>query len=478
MTEQLKNLAGPARGLNRRSVLRGAMYSAAAVPLGVSLASCASGAADAPQGQPEATGQVSADNPFGMAKNTEIDAVIFDGGYGTDYVDFAGEIFAELHAGSTAKVTPSNNIAQKLQPRFVAGNPPDLVDNSGGSRISNQVLLDKVADLTDVIEAVNLEGTPIKDTLYEGVLSAGTVEGKLMAINYVLTVYGVWYSASLFAENGWTAPTTWQEAKALGADAKAKGYYLFGWGKEGATYYETLAIDSAIKQGGEQVRLALENLQPKCWSEPAVQDVLEAIKYCVDQEYFKPGGAGTQFTAAQAQWCNAQEFLLYPTGSWIENEMKDQTAENFQMTGVPAFTVDDQPAMPATALHSTAGEAYVVPSQGNTAAGKELLRVMLSEESARNFSKEKHTSSIVKGLVPEDGFGSTALVSQTDMLDAAGKDVFNFNFMNYYGLNGEHLPLWNGFLAGNKSVQEMTADLQAITDRVREDNSIEKVEVK
>ena len=37
----------------------------------------------------------------------------------------------------------------------------------------------------------------------------------------------------------------------------------------------------------------------------------------------KPGGAGTQFTAAQAQWSNNQDALLYPSGSWIENEMKD-----------------------------------------------------------------------------------------------------------------------------------------------------------
>ena len=32
---------------------------------------------------------------------------------------------------STAKVSPSTQIAQELQPRFVGGNPPDLIDNSG-----------------------------------------------------------------------------------------------------------------------------------------------------------------------------------------------------------------------------------------------------------------------------------------------------------------------------------------------------------
>ena len=99
------------------------------------------------------------------------------------------------------------------------------------------------------------------------------------------------------------------------------------------------------------------------------------------------------------------------------------------MKGVPAFTVTADSAMPATALHSGAGEPFIVPSDGaNVAGGKELLRIMLSKDAATNFTKTKLAPTIVKGLVPADGFGSTALVSQTDMLDAAGDDIFNFNY--------------------------------------------------
>ena len=69
-------------------------------------------------------------------------------------------------------------------------------------------------------------------------------------------------------------------------------------------------------------------------------------------------------------------------------------------------------------MHSTAGEPFVIPSQAkNVAGGKELLRTMLSKEAATNFAKEKLAPTIVKDTVPADGFGSTALVSQTKMLD-------------------------------------------------------------
>ena len=461
--------------MDRRNVLRGAIAAAVLIPLGTSLASCATGgpATTAPGGA------VSAKNPFGMADKSTVDAVIFDGGYGVDYVEYAAKILEGNHEGSKAKVASSTQIAQELQPRFVGGNPPDLVDNSGAQAIGFNTILDQLEDLTDVIDAENLEGDKISDTLYGGVLKPGTFDGKLAAINYVLTVYGVWYSSSLFEENGWTPPTTWAEALELGAKAKEAGKYLFVFGKEAATYYQTLAIESAIKEGGDEVRLALENLEEGCWSLPAVQSVFEAMHEIIAAGYMQPGGSGTQFTAAQAQWSNDQSALLYPSGSWIENEMKDNTAEGFAMKGFPAMVVSEDSAMPVEALHSTAGEPFIVPSQGkNVAGGKELLRTMLSKEAATNFAKEKLAPTIVKGLVPADGFGSTALVSQTDMLDAAGEDIFTWGFVDLYGMNPDQLVVWNTFLDGKSDVAALTAGLQAITDKVRDDDSVDKIEIK
>jgi N-acetylglucosamine transport system substrate-binding protein len=378
----------------------------------------------------------------------------------------------------TVKVTPTTKIAQSLQPRFVSGNPPDVIDNSGADLIGINTIRDQLAELTDVIEAKNYEGTVIKDTLYPGVTNPGTFDGKFIQLNYVLTVYAIWYSASLFDDMGWTVPKTYDEMMSLGAEAKGKGKYLFGWGKEAATYYQTMAISSAIKEGGDDVRLALENLKPDCWSLPPVQDVFNALKKIIDAGYVKPGGSGTQFTAAQAQWSNAEQFILYPSGSWIENEMKSQTKSGFKMTGAPEPSVSTSSKFAYEALHSTAGEGYIVPSQGkNAAGGKEFLRAMLSKDAAVNFAKEKLSSTIVKGTVPADGFGSTALQSQIKMLEAAGTNVYSWNFIDLYGMNTDQLVLWNTFLAGDSSVAELTKGLQEITDKVAKDDSIKKVPV-
>ena len=417
-----------------------------------------------------------ATNPFGVADGSSVDAAIFSGGYGHDYVEFSAAIFQETHPDTTVNVTPLTLVAQELQPRFVGGNPPDVIDNSGAGAMGIQTIFEQLEDLTDVIDAPNLEGVTIRDTLYPGALSPGTFGDKFVAINYAFTMYGVWYSGTLFEEHGWTPPTNWEEALALGAAAKEEGLYLFVWGLEAATYYQTFLVDSAIKEGGDEVRLALSNLEEGCWSHPAVQGAFTAMKTVIDEEYMQPGGAGTQFVQAQAQWSLDQTALMYPSGSWIENEMKDATAENFQMRGVPEWAVTADSAMSATALRATAGEPFIVPSgAANVAGGKELLRIMLSEESATNFTRTKLAPTVVAGLVPEDGFGSTALVSQSEMLAAANGEFFNHEFVQFYGTNQEQLPIWNSFLSGDKSVEELTSDLQAITDRIREDDSITKI---
>lgn len=464
-------------GVDRRTLMRGALAAAAAVPTGGILAACAAGGGGTSNETPK--GKVTANNPFGMADKSAVDAVIFNGGYGIDYAQFAAKIVEQNHSGSTVKVSPSTQISQELQPRFVAGDPPDLVDNSGANQIGLNTIRDQLETLDDVIAANNLEGTKISDTLFPGVTAPGTFDGKFVALNYAMTVYALWYSASLFQENGWTPPKTWAEALDLGAKAKAKGKYLFVWGKEAATYYQTACLDSAIKQGGHEVRLALDNLKPNCWSHPAIQAAFNGLGDIIKAGYMKPGGSGTQFTAAQAQWSNNQDALLYPSGGWIANEMKSQTKSGFMMTGVPMLTIDSNSTFPYMALHSNAGEPYIVPSKAkNVAGGKELLRVMLSKEAATNFAKTKLASTIVKGTVPADGFGSTALQSQTKMLTDAGSNIFTWNFVSVYGVNKDMLVVWNSFLKGDIDVAGLTKALQTITDKVYNDASVKKVSVR
>ncbi|MER5957987.1 N-acetylglucosamine/diacetylchitobiose ABC transporter substrate-binding protein [Streptomyces sp. NPDC001939] len=465
-----------AGSLDRRTLLRGAIATAAMGSFAVACGSPSS--KDNGDGGGGPKGTKGAKNPFGVAANSKVDAAIFNGGYGTDYVDYVNQVLGKQIKGAKVVVKPVVDIAPELQPRFVGGNPPDLIDNSGEDQIGFLGILDQLEELDDVLEANNYEGKKIADTVYPGVKNPGTFKDKFVALNYVMTVYGVWYSKTLFAANGWTPPKTWNEALDLGAKAKKKGKYLFVHGKEAATYYRTLLIDSAIKEGGDEVRLALENLEKGCWSHPAIQGVIKVMETMVKEKMFVPGGSGTQFQKAQAIWSNDQKALLYPSGGWIENEMKKATKADFQMTGFPSMTLTDKPKMPYESLRAAAGEPFIVPKQGkNPAGGKEVLRAMLSKDAAANFSKTKLAPTIVKDTVPADGYGSSALVSQTKMLEAAGTNIFTYNFVEAYGMNTDQLVPWNSFLSGDLDAKGLTSALQKISDKIREDDSVDKIKV-
>ena len=134
------------KAVDRRSFMKGAIATVAVIPFSGALAACAGNGSE-PAAKKAAGGKASAKNPFGMADKSSVDAVIFDGGYGTDYVAFAASLMEKNHAGSTVKVSPTTKIATELQPRFVGGNPPDLIDNSGANAIGFSTIFDPVVEL-------------------------------------------------------------------------------------------------------------------------------------------------------------------------------------------------------------------------------------------------------------------------------------------------------------------------------------------
>ncbi|GAA1573247.1 MULTISPECIES: N-acetylglucosamine/diacetylchitobiose ABC transporter substrate-binding protein [Leucobacter] len=451
---------------------------AGATVLALSLGACAAtpgGPAERPSQGSDTTGD--AKNPFGVAAGSTVDAVIFDNANNVAFFDTVTPTMQELHEVDL-KVTPSTQIAQQVQPRFVAGTPPDLLHSAGSGSIPVASMLPDIEDLTSVTNAMNLDGEPIADTLYPGVLDLAKYDGKLAAVNYSLNVHAMWYSKSMFDKYGWEAPKTWDEAMELGAAAKKEGKYLFTWGKEGSAYYLSLAIDSAVKEGGRDVLASLANLEADSWSQPEVQQSFTALKEIVDAGYFIPGGAGTQFKAAQAQWSLKQEALMYPTGSWIEGEMGDEIADGFEMVGAPAPTITTQSALPYEAMRFAGGNRFVVPSDAANAAGaKETLRVMLSPDAAAEFSRINKSLTIVKDTVPADGFGSTSLVSARDLLDNAGENAFAWDFTDAYPFGDDKTRIWNDFLSGSIDVDTLTSEMQKLSDKIREDDSIVKIKV-
>src|SRR5699024_6158769 len=172
---------------------------------------------------------------------------------------------------------------------------------------------------------------------------------------------------------------------------------------------------------GVDLQKRLDSLEEGVFEDDALVAAYAAIEDAVEEGYFLSGGAGIKHTEAQAQWANGKA-ELYPSGSWIENEQKAITPEDYEMVGVPTPQLSSGSAMPAEAIHGPAGAPCHVPSQAaHGAGGLEFLRLMLTKEQAQNFSEMTSSVTILKDTSPEDAVGSTALASTDEMITAAGE---------------------------------------------------------
>ncbi|MGH3587378.1 MAG: N-acetylglucosamine/diacetylchitobiose ABC transporter substrate-binding protein, partial [Pseudonocardia sp.] len=415
-------MTGPRPGLDRRKFLqRLAAAGLLAVPGTGLLSACATSG-----GGPgtSAQGDVSAENPLGVAAEAALDVVIFNGGYGEEYAKFHQELYKRRYPGAEVKHTATTQIAQEMQPRFVAGNPPDVLDDTGAQKIEYATLVNEgqVADLAPLLDAPSWDDPNVKvrDTLLPGVIEQGTFGDKFVILNYVYETYAIWYSKPLFAQRGWAAPTTWDELMAVCEQIKAAGISPFAYGGvNAADYVIDLNFGAAIKQGGMDVVRNIDNLEPGCWTQDTVLAATQGIEEMVRKGYFMPGSEGLKHTEAQTSWVQGQA-AFYVSGSWLENEMKGITPDGFEMTMAPVPVLDSSSAMPVTALRTQPAEAFMVPTKAaNVNGGMEYLRIMLSKEGAGRFAELTASVPALKGAT--DGVRKTpALESLSAGLEAAG----------------------------------------------------------
>jgi len=424
-------------------------------------------------------GEVSAQNPLGVAADAGLDVVIFNGGYGDEYALYHQDMYRKRYPEAEVSHTATTQIAQEMQPRFVAGNPPDVLDDSGAQKIEYATLVSEgqLSDLAPLLDAPSWDDPNVKvrDTLLPGVVEQGTFGDQFLILNYVYETFAMWYSKPLFEQRGWAVPTTWDELMAVCEQIKAEGVAPFAYGgTNAADYVLDLNLGAAIKQGGLDVVRNIDNLEPGSWTQDTVVAATEGLQEMVAKGYFMPGSEGLKHTEAQTAWTQG-EAAFYVSGSWLENEMKGIAPPDFGMAMAPVPVLDSSSAMPATALRTQPAEAFLVPSRAkNVNGGMEYLRLMLSKEGAGKFAELTASVPGVKGAT--EGIKKTpALESLSAGLDAAGDDVFTWQFRTWYSPYSQLLKTELGnLLAGRTDAPGFLAAMQAETDRLAADANVTK----
>jgi N-acetylglucosamine transport system substrate-binding protein len=463
--------------LTRRTVLRrAAAVSALAIPAVGFLDACATSSDDKKSNT--GGGTVSDSNPLGIDPKAPVEVVIFDGGYGDKYAtDVHVPLFKKAWPDAAITESKAQEISTTLQPRFTGGNPPDVVDNSGSKLMDNGALVGagQLQDLTPLFAAKSVDdpSKTVKDTLVDGTIDSGLYQGKPYALNYVYTVYGIWYNAKLFASKGWTAPTSWADFTALLDKIKAAGITPYGYAGANASYYQYLVIlSSAAKLGGADILKNIDNLADGAWTNDAVKQAATAWAE-IGAKYTDKSFLGLRHTEVQLKQ-NQDKVAFYPSGNWLENEQKANTPATFEYAMIPVPSLTSSDKLDASSLFATAGEGFIVAAHGkNPKGGMEYLRQMLSKAGAKGFTEQTGSLTSVQGA--SEGLTLPPGLQSSSKALAAAKSTFNYRFDGWYGaLDQELRSATNELFYQGGTADKFCTRMQAKADAIKKDPSITK----
>jgi N-acetylglucosamine transport system substrate-binding protein len=458
----------------RRTLLRTAATAAVAGP---ALAGCVTADKKDEAAADSGTART-ADNPLGVKADAPLEVVVFKGGYGDDYAIAVEKQYTQKYPQAKVDHKGLQKVGEAMQPRFVAGTPPDVVDNTGAGRLDIATLVGagQVSDLAEVLDAPSADqpGRKVRDTLLPGVVDDGTFGGTTVALHFTYTVWGLWFSKSLFAERGWAYPKTWDEMLALCETIKKAGVAPWTYQGKYPEYINDPLLSMAAKTGGPDLIKAVDNLQPDAWKQEGLVQAATAFAELAGKGCLMSGSEALSHTEAQAAWCQRKAAFI-PCGSWLESEQKGVAPAGFDMVmgTVPARTGGDQ--LPVTAVLAASSESFLVPAEAkNPQGGKEYLRLLFSKGSATAFAKANSTLPSVAGAT--DGLTlSSGLGSVRDAVTAAGTDTFSYRFRTWYAPLAKAVDDATGELV-NKRIgpADWSTRIQKAADALARDTTVKK----
>ena len=306
---------------------------------------------------------------------------------------YGSQVWADVAAAFTAatgievELTTDKNLEDVLSGPMQNGEFPDVVHLATGrpAGLTEQLVkANALHPLTNTL-ALTIPGETV--TVAEKI-AGGFTDNNIVApygdgVTYMAPMFyspcGLFYNATLFAEKGWTVPTTWDEMWALGDVAAAEGIALFTYPTAG--YYDAFMFALMNAIGGPEFFNAITTYEEGAWDSENGQTLLSILDKLADYTHpSTPAQANNQdFTKNQQMPMNGSA-LFMPNGTWITGEMADYAAtlgESFSwgMTAVPAageapysFCWFEQAWIPAAAEHVAEAEQFVAFLYSDAAA--------------------------------------------------------------------------------------------------------------
>ncbi|MGZ6314526.1 MAG: ABC transporter substrate-binding protein [Candidatus Limnocylindrales bacterium] len=323
--------------VSRRTVLKGMAGAAGLISIPAIIAACSSSSATtAPS---EAAPSVAPSEAAPSVAPSEAAPSVAPGSItvGSNYSDpVPKKVFQDIidtftqQTGITVKVnTVDHGTFQDQISSYLQGTPDDVFTLFSGFRMRFFAAQGLATDISDVWSS---GGSHYSDAFKVG--STGD-DGKQYFIPIYNYPWAVFYRKSVFADKGYTPPTTLAEFKTLAGKMKSDGLIPMAFAdKDGWPAMGTFDILN-LRQNGYDFHVGLMSGQQK-WTDPKVKDVFNIFKDLLP--FYQEGAAGRTWQDA-AQALVQKKAGMYLLGMFVSQQF--QTAGQADLDDLDFFPYPD-----------------------------------------------------------------------------------------------------------------------------------------
>lgn len=348
----------------------------------------------------------------------EIEAAVFEGGYGITWHKAIAEKYNTLHTsdGTHVRLWGDPRVMEVVKPRILRGDPPDFMIMTE-LPIWLMIAAGKLLPFDSALDspAYGSEKT-WRELFIPGTLDMYASEGKVYAIPSVFNAWACWYDAKLFREHGWVPPTTWTEFETLCDDILAAGIAPIAFQGKYPNYAWWTYVSLVQRCGGLAAVNQLNELKSGAFSHPGAVKAAELLQRMATK-YYQKGAMAMSHTESQLEFVNNKAALIF-CGLWLPNEMKNTTPDDFEMRCFNVPAVEDSGANP-NLYYGSGWEFIFVPT--TTKHPKETLdfcKYVVSPLNAPSMGEQIGVISPLAGGTPRDAV-SPPLQSALDLIENA-----------------------------------------------------------
>ena len=346
------------------------------------------------------------------------EVVVFEGGYGINWHQAMAAQYNEEHEWVNIDLWGDPRVVEKVKPRILRGNPPDLLLVSQ-LPIGLLIAAEKLLPFDDLLDApAHGSDRNWRDLFVPGTLDAYTANGKVYAIPSAFGAWACWYNAKLFREHGWEVPKTWAEFETLCQAMQAAGIAPLAYQGKYPIYAWWTLISLIHRTGGLAAINRINALEPDAFSHPDVVRAAGLLQNMATQ-YLQPGALAMTHTESQLQFINGNAGMVF-CGLWLYNEMKIALPDDFEMRCFSVPSVVGGKGNPAL-FNGEGTEFLFVPTEAaNPDLARDFARYLVSPANAPSMGAAIGVISPLRGGTPRENV-SPALQSGLDMIeDSAG----------------------------------------------------------